>query len=205
MAMIGMSSPSFINRLSVDLPHRGASASTRPTKAGSVRASGRYDDQGLSIRRRSELLRRRRQYTGVCQPGWSRLVDWKPCDECAQQFLIDPGRNRLLGVFSILLLLGTALISVLGFAFRHRRSPQSDLLFGIAGALCAITLHSFYEWMLVTQEAQYLLGIILGIAAGVMRQQSVAARQSRGDGKIRDGKAKKSPVPVGQVAIRSPK
>ena len=85
-------------------------------------------------------------------------------------FLLMQAETGYLGLLTIFLLLGTAAFSSLVHAFRARGSPQSDLLIGIFGALFAITLHSFYEWMLVTHQAQYLLGVILGVAAGLIRQ-----------------------------------
>lgn len=85
-------------------------------------------------------------------------------------FLLLQAETGYFGLFAIYLLLGTAAWSSLVYAFRARGSPQGDLLIGIVGALCAITLHSFYEWMLVTHQAQYLLAVALGLAAGLIRQ-----------------------------------
>lgn len=85
-------------------------------------------------------------------------------------FLLIQAETGYFGLITIWLLIATAAASSLVHAYRARRSPQADLLIGIAGALLAITLHSFYEWMLVTWQAQYLLAIALGIAAGVIRQ-----------------------------------
>lgn len=85
-------------------------------------------------------------------------------------FLLMHAETGYLGLLTIFLLLGTAAISSLVHGFRARGSAQGDLLIGIVGALLAITLHSFYEWMLVTHQAQYLLGVILGLAAGLIRQ-----------------------------------
>lgn len=93
-------------------------------------------------------------------------------------FLLIQAETGYFGLVTIFLLIGTAAFSSLAHAFRARRSPQADLLIGIVGGLCAITLHSFYEWMLVTHQAQYLLAVALGVAAGLIRQLKAGARES---------------------------
>lgn len=92
-------------------------------------------------------------------------------------FLLIRAETGFLGFLAIFLLIGTAATSSVVNAFRSRQSAQAGLLVGIAGALCAITLHSFYEWMLVTYQAQYLLAIVLGVAAGVIRQLKGEAKK----------------------------
>lgn len=85
-------------------------------------------------------------------------------------FLLVQAETGYLGLIAILLFLLTAITVSLHYAFKARRSPQGELLIGIVGALVAITLHSFYEWMLVTHQAQYLLAVALGISAALVRQ-----------------------------------
>ena len=95
-------------------------------------------------------------------------------------FLLIQAETGFLGLIGILLLLGTAAGSSLVQAFRSRGYAQADLLFGIVGGLSAMFLHSFYEWMLVTYQAQYVLAVALGVAAGSIRQlQAVRVRRPR--------------------------
>ena len=90
-------------------------------------------------------------------------------------FLLIQAETGFLGIIAVILLLGTAVTASLTQAFKSRRYAQADLLIGIVGALCAVILHSFYEWMLVTHQAQYVLAVALGMAAGLIQQlKSVA-------------------------------
>lgn len=115
-------------------------------------------------------------------------------------FLLIQAETGYFGLFAIMLLLATAAISSLMHAYRGRRSAQADILIGIVGALVAITLHSFYEWMLVTYQAQYLLAITLGMAAGVIRQLKAAAlkegRKGDADKPLELDVASTAPAPV---------
>lgn len=90
-------------------------------------------------------------------------------------FLLIQAETGYLGLFAIILLILVPAVTSLAHAYRARRSAQADLLIGIVGALTAITLHSFYEWMLVTYQAQYLLAIALGMAAGLIQQLKAGA------------------------------
>ena len=94
-------------------------------------------------------------------------------------FLLIQAETGYFGLFAVILLLGTAVVSSLVQAFRGRRYAQADVLIGIVGGLSAMILHSFYEWMLVTYQAQYFLAVSLGMAAGTIRQLKSAAYKVR--------------------------
>jgi len=85
-------------------------------------------------------------------------------------YLLIHAETGFLGIFSIILLLSTVVYSSVLFAIRNRRDPKANLLIGIVGAIVAVILHSFYEWMLVTHQTQYVLAVALGMAAGLIRQ-----------------------------------
>jgi len=85
-------------------------------------------------------------------------------------FLLIRAETGLFGLITIMLLFATIAVSSLARAFRTSRSAQADLLIGVVGSLAAVALHALYEWMLVTSPAQYLLAIVSGVAAGVIRQ-----------------------------------
>lgn len=102
-------------------------------------------------------------------------------------FLLIQAETGYLGLFGILAFLVTAITSSLYHAFKARRSPQSDMLIGMVGALIALTLHSFYEWMLVVHQTQYLFAVSLGLAAGLIRQIKV---QTETSSRVRTAKLK---------------
>lgn len=120
-------------------------------------------------------------------------------------YLLVQAEAGFLGLFAIILLLSTSVMTTLRYALKYRGSSQSDLLFGIVGALCAVILHSFYEWLLVTHQAQYVLAIALGMAAGLIRQL-----RSVGDGRNqkllrREGKENVFLPPTEDVVLPSQK
>lgn len=111
-------------------------------------------------------------------------------------FLLIHAETGFLGLITIFLLIGTVTLSSLVYAFRFRRSDQADLLIGIAGGLCAVTLHSFYEWLLVTHQAQYLLALSFGMSAGTIQQLKAGKLSARRDA------LKESSLPKAQGLIK---
>jgi len=85
-------------------------------------------------------------------------------------FLLIQAETGFLGLFTIIILLVTAVTGSFLLAFRNRRSIEADLLIGIGVSLCAVMVHSFFEWVLVTHQGQYVLAVSLGMAAGLIRQ-----------------------------------
>ena len=129
-------------------------------------------------------------YASRAGVGWS---SGSRATNVHNSFLLIQAETGFLGLITISLLIGTAAISSLIHAFRARRTPEAEILIGIFGALCAITLHSFYEWMLVTHQAQYLLAVVLGLAAGLIQQLRAGARTG---GKTARTQANRSRVPM---------
>lgn len=85
-------------------------------------------------------------------------------------YLLIRAETGFFGIFAIILLMGTVITSALRHAIRNRGTSEADLLFGIVGALVAVIIHSFYEWMLVTHQTQYVLAVALGMTGGLIRQ-----------------------------------
>lgn len=83
-------------------------------------------------------------------------------------YLLIWAETGFLGIISLAVLLITPMISCFIWALRFRGSFQADLLVGLGGAFCAIILHSFYEWVLVTHHAQYVFAVALGLAVGLI-------------------------------------
>lgn len=100
-------------------------------------------------------------------------------------YLLIWAETGILGLLTFVFLLISSIWTCVVQAFRNRREKASDILIGIAGGLCAVALHSLYEWMFVTFQGQYLLAISLGIAAGIIRWMQAKARAVRRSGKNR--------------------
>lgn len=100
-------------------------------------------------------------------------------------YLLIWAETGILGLLTFVFFLISSIWTCVVQALRNRREKASDILIGIAGGLCAVALHSFYEWMFVTFQGQYLLAISLGMAAGIIRWMQTKARAVRGSDKNR--------------------
>lgn len=85
-------------------------------------------------------------------------------------YLLAAAETGWIGLFTISCLFGWVIICGLVFAFRNRFDPRGDVVLGASVAILAAALHSFYEWIFVTYQAQYVFAISLGIIAGTIRQ-----------------------------------
>ena len=75
-----------------------------------------------------------------------------------------------LGLIAFVILLAIPLVQAFRSGLRHRRDPRTDLLLGLGLALIAVYVHSLYEWLLVTFQMQYMLGVTAGLIAGLSYQ-----------------------------------
>lgn len=85
-------------------------------------------------------------------------------------YLLAAAETGWLGLITLSLLLGWAVMRALLFAFANRRDPRGDVVLGAGVAILASAMHGYYEWVFVTYEAQYVFAISLGIIAGTIRQ-----------------------------------
>ncbi len=69
----------------------------------------------------------------------------------------------------VLLLLNTLLVAFL-CGWRYRGDQRADLLLGLGVGLSAVYIHSFFEWSLVTFQAQYMIVLTMGMVAGIAQQ-----------------------------------
>lgn len=90
-------------------------------------------------------------------------------------YLLVGAETGFLGLFTLIYLFAASIMTSLVQAFRNRADPSSDILVGIAGGLCAVVLHSLYEWMFVTFQGQYLFALSLGLAAGIIRRMKLTS------------------------------
>ena len=85
-------------------------------------------------------------------------------------YLLAAAETGWIGLITLVLLFGWSITSGLTFAYRYRRDPRGDVVLGASVAILVAALHSGYEWIFVTYQAQYMFAISLGMIAGLIRQ-----------------------------------
>lgn len=85
-------------------------------------------------------------------------------------YLLAAAETGWLGLLTLIGLFGWAVVRGMAFAFSNRRDARADVVLGASVAVLAAALHSFYEWIFVTYQVQYVFAISLGIIAGMIRQ-----------------------------------
>ncbi|MEP3224686.1 MAG: O-antigen ligase family protein [Parasphingorhabdus sp.] len=91
-------------------------------------------------------------------------------------YLLIAAETGYLGLVTFLLFMFAPMIAAFRFAWANRRDPRGDLALGIGVTLVIVALHCFYEWILVTSVVQYMLGIAMGMLAGLMMQRKAEKR-----------------------------
>lgn len=112
---------------------------------------------------------------GYSQSGGVAWRESSRATNVHNSYLLVWAETGFLGLLTLIYLLASAIITSLVMAFRHRREPISNILIGLVGGFCAVALHSFYEWMFVTYQGQYMFAISLGLAAGIIRRMKIGA------------------------------
>jgi hypothetical protein len=74
------------------------------------------------------------------------------------------------GLITFVLLLLNPLPVAFLCGWRHRGDQRGDLLLGLGVGLSAVYIHSFFEWSLVTFQAQYMIVLTMGLVAGIAQQ-----------------------------------
>jgi O-antigen ligase len=82
-------------------------------------------------------------------------------------FLLVAAETGFLGLITFVFLLFRAMWLACRGALRFKKDLRGDILIGCGLALFITSLHSLYEWVLITSPLQYLLGINLGLLAGI--------------------------------------
>lgn len=75
-----------------------------------------------------------------------------------------------LGLIAFVLLLVRPLVVAFSCGWSNRTDKRGDLLIGIGVGLLIICIHSFFEWIFVLSETQYMFAMQLGLVAGLARQ-----------------------------------
>jgi O-antigen ligase len=75
-----------------------------------------------------------------------------------------------LGLFTFIILLSRPLIVAFRCGWRSRADYRGDLLLGFGVALLTVYLHSFYEWIFVMFQTQYMFAFSVGAVVGLAQQ-----------------------------------
>lgn len=109
-------------------------------------------------------------------------VAWNSANRSANvhdTYLLMTAELGYLGGAVFMALMVLPIFAALRFAWAMRRDPRGELGMGLGVALLAVAGHCLYEWIYVTYPIQYLHGIAIGMLAGLIRQQRLAARPAR--------------------------
>jgi len=91
-------------------------------------------------------------------------------------YMLVTAETGFLGLMTFIVLL----LRSMGVAFlcgwRHPGDQRGDLLLGLGVALLTVYLHSFFEWIFVTFQVQYMFAMDLGLIAGVSQQLGYRTR-----------------------------
>jgi O-antigen ligase len=74
------------------------------------------------------------------------------------------------GIIALLVFLGRPLLLALSCGWRYRQDRRGDVLLGLATSLLIVYVHSYVEWIFLTDQIQYLFAIDVGIIAGLATQ-----------------------------------
>lgn len=98
-------------------------------------------------------------------------------------YILVTAETGYIGLFTMVLLLFSAVWYALSTAYRFRRRRGSQVLIGLACGIIAMSIHALYEWMFVIYPTQYILASSLGLIAGLrsryIRASSQASHKAR--------------------------
>jgi O-antigen ligase len=89
------------------------------------------------------------------------------------------------GLATYLFVLFVPLAAAFGCGWRARGDQRGDLLLGIGVALLTVYIHSCFEWIFITFEAQYMFVMEVGLMVGVARQLGYWRRRNPRGARIR--------------------
>jgi O-antigen ligase len=88
-------------------------------------------------------------------------------------YLLTGAEAGWLGLFAVVALFLWPIIKGLSFSLRTDSDWRGEAALGSTVALIAAAAHSFYEWIFVSYQAQYVFAIALGMLAGLIKQRSI--------------------------------
>ncbi|KTT72488.1 O-antigen ligase family protein [Sphingomonas endophytica] len=85
-------------------------------------------------------------------------------------YLLNAAETGYPGLIAFVVMMVWPIIVALRCSWRFRRDPRGELLLGLAVTLTIVCLHSFYEWIFVTYNAEYMYALAVGLIAGLSQQ-----------------------------------
>ena len=74
------------------------------------------------------------------------------------------------GIIALLVFLGRPLLLALSCGWRNRQDRRGDVLLGLGTSLLIVYVHSYFEWIFLTDQILFLFAIDVGIIAGLATQ-----------------------------------
>lgn len=85
-------------------------------------------------------------------------------------YLLAAAETGYFGVLTLVLLLLRPLTVAFHCGWRNRGDRRGDLLLGLGTTLLIVYIHSFFEWIFFSFQAQYLFAMTAGLIAGLAQQ-----------------------------------
>jgi O-antigen ligase len=107
--------------------------------------------------------------------GYSRQarvesVDLSLSPHVHNAYLLTAAETGYIGLVAFVLLLLRPLTTALLCAWKNRIDHRSEILLGFGVGLLIVCIHAYFEWVFLTLEVQYLLGMTVGMVAGLTQQ-----------------------------------
>ena len=94
-------------------------------------------------------------------------------------YLLVWAETGLLGLLAFIFMLVQPVVTALRCGWRNRGDLRSDLLLGLGIALITTYIHSFFEWVFITHQTQYVFAMVCGLIAGLAKQLNYWPERSR--------------------------
>lgn len=85
-------------------------------------------------------------------------------------YWVTAAETGYIGIVALMIFLGRPLFFALACGWRNRQDRRGDALLGLATSLLIVYVHSYFEWIFLTDQIQYLFAINIGLIAGLAAQ-----------------------------------
>lgn len=100
-------------------------------------------------------------------------VSWTSGSESANVhniYYLVTAETGYIGLVTFALMLLRPLIVAFRCGWRNRKDRRGDLLLGLGMSLLMVYIHSYFEWIFITFQAQYMFALDAGLVAGLATQ-----------------------------------
>ena len=98
-------------------------------------------------------------------------VDWHLASTSVHNtYWLVAAETGYIGIAAFLILLLRPISVAFFCGWRNRRDWRGDMLLGIGVALLLVSVHSYYEWVFVTSQVQYMFAVSMGMIAGLAQK-----------------------------------